>query len=94
MKSKEKHYRVADFGMVQLPHGVLCAGDFGEALFEDEDSPFIAALHPARGSTVSSTVLIERYTAANFKMAETQTIVDFMAARDRLKGAGILVELG
>lgn len=93
MKSQEKRYRVANFGMVQRHHGVLCVGAFGVALFDGEDVPFLAALHSHRTSAVSTSLLIERYTAADPDKAETRTIVDFIAARDRLTHSGVLVEL-
>lgn len=74
-------------------HGVLCIGDFGVALFDTEDLPFLADLHAHRASPISASLLIERYAAADPVKAETRTIVDFMAARDRLTRSGVLVEL-
>jgi hypothetical protein len=93
MKSQEKRYQVADFDMVQRHHGVLCVGTFGVARFESEDVPYLAALHVRRGGIVSTSALIELYAESDRVRAESRTIVDFMAARDRLTRCGVLVEV-
>jgi hypothetical protein len=92
-KGQEKLYRVADGRLVPSHPCTRCISDFGQASFEAELLPFLVALHARRGSIVSSSALIELYAESDRRKAESRTIVDFMAARDRLARCGVLVEV-
>jgi hypothetical protein len=90
MKNSEKQYLIARFSLVPGERSAICLGEFGVAVFGSDDLAFLEALHARRASTVTTTALVELYSAAH---GGTRHVGHFLDARKRMTSSGVLVEL-